>query len=407
MVSPAEDEIQAVTSLVSKSKVQDFLARIHDLPEETRRSTMEAALSQTGLDQRGIAAFLLSCLEDLSDKDEPEPKLPGILCSFCENEACRAAADDEVVRRRALSASLRFWRQNATQFTALRLLQKWHVREQDATGPQKKDFSRLAEDVLKNPNWNLLLSHAQACPGFVQQHAEKINDLVDKMCKEGSFKIAIQVAKCAKLPRVKELREKMSQYNIKVGARSEKGKEFAAILACEKNPSLRKTFVLELYRAGKLELAAERISTWGMDLQPRRHPQQKGSHRAGKFCCLPKDLGICMPSSLKEFKAGVAGWKHAKCIGFDTESLRMGKPSLLQLASEKQAILIDMLNFCPDYAPTIAPWSYGQRGRSCDCWTCFQCVGNVPGFEKCDPLAKAEIFANPRVAKVSFGGSFH
>ena len=314
---------------------------------------MEEALNQTDLDDRVISRFLLSCLEVAAKaKDEDESKLIGMVCSLCSG----GREEDPAVRQRALVVSLQLWRRNTSQFTALRVLHRWGIDETDATDQQLEEIQSMSEDLLTTDNWRLLPLFLKAFPRFAQEHASRIDEAIDKMCEEGSFKAAIQVAKCALWPssRIGRLYRKLQFHQIKTGATSE-GKELASIAACRKDQGLQRLFVKELFKAGKLELASERISAWSLEgLQPTSWQKRKGAKRARKFYRPPAHLNVRTVSLKDEVEEGVSVLQRAQCIGFDTESLPRGRPCLLQVASGRHALLIDLLTLQPDCAASTA-----------------------------------------------------
>ena len=346
-------EIEDVAAAASERNAQQFLARVRKIPLTSRRSSMEEALNQTDLDDRVISRFLLSCLEVAAKaKDEDESKLIGMVCSLCSG----GREEDPAVRQRALVVSLQLWRRNTSQFTALRVLHRWGIDETDATDQQLEEIQSMSEDLLTTDNWRLLPLFLKAFPRFAQEHASRIDEAIDKMCEEGSFKAAIQVAKCALWPssRIGRLYRKLQFHQIKTGATSE-GKELASIAACRKDQGLQRLFVKELFKAGKLELASERISAWSLEgLQPTSWQKRKGAKRARKFYRPPAHLNVRTVSLKDEVEEGVSVLQRAQCIGFDTESLPRGRPCLLQVASGRHALLIDLLTLQPDCAASTA-----------------------------------------------------
>ncbi|OLQ15124.1 Exonuclease mut-7-like [Symbiodinium microadriaticum] len=351
-------KIKDVAAAASDCNAQEFLARVRKIPLASRRSSMEVALNQSGLDEGRISLFLLSCLE-VAAKDKAfgdEGKLTGMVCSLCSDGDGRPE-EDPAVRQRALAVSLQLWRHNASQFTALRVLQQWCIDETDATGQQLEAIQRMSEDLLENNNWRLLQLFLKAFPRFAPEHADRIDEAIKKMCEEGSFKAAIQVAKCALWPssRIGRLYRQLQFHQIKTGARSEQGKELASIAACGKDQGRQRLFVKELFKAGKLELASERISAWSLEgLRPTSLQKRKGAKRARNFYQLPAHLKVRTVSLKDEVEEGVSVLQRAQCIGFDTESLHGGRPCLLQVASNKHALLIDLLALQPDAAASVA-----------------------------------------------------
>ena len=335
---------------------RQFLTQVREMPLESWRSEVELILEHSSLDARGNSIFLLSCLEELCREPTCEAKLAGMLCGLVKDDASQAAAEDPALRQRALSVSLCLWRHNNSQFTALRVLQKWRVAETDAVGQQLDDFRRMVQDVLAHSNWHILLAFLQAFPQFAQTDRKKINKLIDEICDDGLFKVAIQVAKCANLTkrRIGTLYRKLQFHQIETGARTE-GKELESIAACGKDRKLQRLFVQKLVRAGKLELAAERITYWRLQGIGLNQTKQ-GARRARKFLRLPARVKVRMVSS-EELEEGVSELRRSvtTCIGFDTESLRGGKPCLLQVATKRRVLLIDLLTLQPNISASVAP----------------------------------------------------
>ena len=353
-------QIEAAALTISQRQPKEFLARVRDVDLQERRPTIDSALGQANLSEAESLAFLLNCLEELSRNfTEQEAKLLGTLYGCCNADACRDAAKDLAVRRKVLSISLRLWKRNTSQFTALRMLERWRVEERDAKGQNAKGLRRLSEDVCSQENWQLLVAYLQAFPGArFAKDTKKMDALIDKLCKEESFKAAIQVAKHAnRTSRIGGIYLKLQMHQIKTGASSE-GKEIAAVVACGKDQRRQKMFVRELYRSGKLHLAAERINAWGLEalgLKPQPSFQKIGARRIRKFHRLPSYVKILAETSAGQLAAGLAKLKRSKCIGFDTESTYRGKPALLQMASRSQAVLVDLLNLKPKSTSALAP----------------------------------------------------
>jgi len=334
--------------VAARESPKRFMKKVLSMPLEIRRRSTTEALSDP-LIELDVPEFLLQCLREISTMESPE-KLPGLIVGQYSlllkdanpldwNESSR---DDFCSK--ILVVAIKLWKLPTAKGSALRLLDLWQVRSKHiTTDEQHHELKTIGTEILQsveNSNCTLAVPFVCCFPEICN-----VSLVFDEFCQRGWTRPAIALAQRMGgfEKQLRQLKKDRLSQAIETAANLE-GKEFEAIAQVWRKYQMRPVLVYKLLEKGKLELAQELIFTWGLKVQPKRHHFRAAAERSKKFFKFPKKVAVKMISSPGELD-GIAFqlFFGSSCVGLDTESTHYGKPALLQVATETEAFLIDLL----------------------------------------------------------------